>query len=165
MANPDPPLDPAQLADPTNSIGYLTRIAFRSFSRAMERRTLPFGVSAGQWRFLRHLWMEDGVTQRQLSHKVGTREATTVTAINSLVRSGWVERAPSRTDRRKIHIRLTGRAKTLQADLLPIVAEVNALATRGIAVRDLATFRRVLTQINANLAEEAADPLVQGEDV
>ena len=28
-------------ADPGNSIGYLTRIAFRSFSRALEVRTAP----------------------------------------------------------------------------------------------------------------------------
>ena len=79
------------LADPTNSIGYLTRIAFRSFSRALERRTAPHGVSSGQWRFLRQLWVEDGLTQRELSRRVGMREPTTVTAVNSLVRSGFVE--------------------------------------------------------------------------
>ncbi len=156
--------DHARFVDPANSIGYLTRIAFRSFSRAMERRTLPFGVSAGQWRFLRQLWVEDGLTQRELSRRVGMREPTTVTAVNSLVRAGFVERAPSVRDRRKIHIRLTPRAKALQAELLPQVAEVNALATRGIDPDDLATFRKVLVQINANLADEADEPLVQGEE-
>ncbi|MDZ4375825.1 MAG: hypothetical protein U1C74_30960, partial [Phenylobacterium sp.] len=56
---------PADLyADPNNSIGYLTRIAFRNFSRALERRTSPHGVTAGQWRFLRVLWREEGLTQR-----------------------------------------------------------------------------------------------------
>ena len=154
----------ARFADPTNSIGYLTRIAFRSFSRAMERRTLPFGVTGGQWRFLRQLWVEDGLTQRELSRRVGMREPTTVTAVNSLVRSGFVERAPSQVDRRKIHIRLTERAKALQAELLPQVAEVTALATRGVDPADLATFRKVLVQINANLADEADEPLGQGDD-
>ena len=65
-------------ADPTNSIGYLTRIAFRAFSRALEVRTAPHGVSSGQWRFLRVLWREDGLTQRELSRRVGMREPTTV---------------------------------------------------------------------------------------
>src|ERR1700760_4091377 len=108
--------------DPNNSLGYLTRIAFRSFSRAMERRTLRHGVSGGQWRFLRQLWGEDGLTPRELSRGVGMREPTTVTAVNSLVRSGFVERVPSALDRRKIHIHLTERAQALQATLLPLVA-------------------------------------------
>jgi len=42
-------------AQPMNSIGYLSRITFRAFSRHLERRTLPYGVSAGQWPFLRAL--------------------------------------------------------------------------------------------------------------
>src|SRR3546814_20201808 len=41
--------------DPENSIGYLARVVFRSFSRLLERRTLTHDVSAGQWRFLRQL--------------------------------------------------------------------------------------------------------------
>jgi MarR family transcriptional regulator for hemolysin len=154
----------ARFVDPTASIGYLTRIAFRSFSRAMERRTLPFGVTGGQWRFLRQLWVEDGLTQRELSRRVGMREPTTVTAVNSLVRSGFVARVPSLMDRRKIHIHLTERAKALQAELLPQVAEVNALATQGIDPADLAVFRKVLGQINVNLAGEADEPLVQGDE-
>ena len=60
--------------NPMNSVGYLTRITFRSFSRTLERMTLPHGVSAGQWRFLRVLWNEEGLTQRELSRRVGMRE-------------------------------------------------------------------------------------------
>src|ERR1700744_3630242 len=148
---------PGRFADPNNSIGYLTRIAFRSFSRAMERRTLPHGVSGGQWRFLRQLWIEDGLTQRELSRRVSMREPTTVTAVNSLVRSGFVERVPSLTDRRKIHIHLTQRAIDLQAELLPLVAEVNTMSTANIAPDDLANFRKLLAQIGINLAAEAEE--------
>jgi len=154
-----------RFADPNTSVGYLTRIAFRAFSRALERRTLPFGVSAGQWRFLRQLWIEDGLTQRELSRRVSMREPTTVTAVNSLVRSGFVDRVPSVSDRRKVHIHLTERGRTLRAALLPMVAEVNDLATQGIEPVEMATFLRVLASINANLSGEADEPLVYGADV
>jgi DNA-binding MarR family transcriptional regulator len=153
-----------RFVDPTESIGYLTRIAFRSFSRAMERRSLPFGVTGGQWRFLRQLWVQDGLTQRELSRRAGMREPTTVTAVNSLVRSGFVERAPSQVDRRKIHIRLTARGKALRAELLPHVAEVNALATAGVDPIELAAFRKVLGQIIANLADEADERLTARDE-
>ena len=86
--------------DPKNSIGYLTRVAFRAFSRALENRTAPHGVSSGQWRFLRVLWREEGLTQRELSRRVGMQEPTTVIALKSLERSGFVERRKSSEDRR-----------------------------------------------------------------
>lgn len=152
------------LNDPNNSIGYLSRITFRSFSRAMERRSLRYGVSGGQWRFLRQLWVEDGLTQRELSRRVGMREPSTVTAVNSLEKSGFVRRVPSETDRRKIHVHLTERAKALQAELLPHVAEVNALATTGVDPDEMKVFLKVLGQINANLAVEADGPLPVAAD-
>ncbi|MEO8113892.1 MAG: MarR family transcriptional regulator [Phenylobacterium sp.] len=141
-------------ADPNNSLGYLCRIAFRSFSRALEKRTAPHGVSAGQWRFLRVLWREDGLTQRELSRRVGMREPTTVTAVKSLEKSGLVRRKQSEEDRRKIHVFLTPKAKGLQATLAPCVAEVNEIAIQGLDPREVEVLRRLLLQVGKNLAPE-----------
>lgn len=144
-------------ADPGNSIGYLTRIAFRAFSRALEIRTSPHGVSSGQWRFLRVLWREDGLTQRELSRRVGMREPTTVIALKSLERSGFVVRCKSVEDRRKVHVYLTPQAKALQQVLLPAVAEVNAIALAGLSKAEIAVLRKALVQVGRNLAEDAED--------
>ena len=57
--------------DPLHSVGYLTRINFCAFSKALENLTEPHGVTAGQWRILRVLWEEDGITQREISNRVG----------------------------------------------------------------------------------------------
>lgn len=142
---------------PANSLGYLTRIAFRSFSSAMERRSLPHGVSSGQWRFLRVLWQEDGLTQRELSRRVGMREPTTVIAVKSLEKSGFVRREPSVEDRRRVHIFLTPLAKKLEAKLLPAVAEVNRIAIRGLSAQEVETLRRLLKTVGANLAGDSPD--------
>ena len=147
----------AAYADPTHSIGYLLRITFRAFSRALERRTMAYGVSSGQWRFLRQLWVEDGLTQRELSRRVGMREPTTVVAVNSLVKAGFVRRAPSDQDRRKVHIHLTPHARALQIALLPLAAEVNALATAGLAPAEVEALRRALRRISDNLADQLDD--------
>jgi MarR family transcriptional regulator, transcriptional regulator for hemolysin len=144
-------------ADPTNSIGYLTRIAFRAFSRALEGRTALHGVSSGQWRFLRVLWREDGLTQRELSRRVGMREPTTFIALKSLERSGFVTRLKSVEDRRKAHVFLTPEARALEAVLLPAVAEVNAIALAGLSDTEIAVLRKALTQVGRNLAAAAAD--------
>ncbi len=147
----------AAYADPTHSIGYLLRVAFRRFSRAMEQRTAAHGVSSGQWRFLRQLWVEDGLTQRELSHRVGMREPTTVVAVGSLVKAGLVRRAPSGEDRRKVHIHLTPHGRALQLMLLPLAAEVNALATAGLDPSEVAALRRALRRISGNLADHVDD--------
>lgn len=144
-------------ADPGNSIGYLTRIAFRSFSRALELRTAPHGVSSGQWRFLRVLWREEGLTQRELSRRVGMREPTTVIALKSLERSGFVVRRKSDEDRRKVHVFLTPQARALQPVLLPAVAEVNTIALRGLSEPEIAVLRKALGQVARNLAEDVGE--------
>lgn len=145
-------------ADPNNSLGYLCRIAFRSFSRALENRTLPFGVTAGQWRFLRVLWLEDGLTQRELSRRVGMREPTTVTALKGMEKAGLVRREQSVADRRKIHVYLTPKAKKLQATLAPCVAEVNEIAVQGLEPGEVETLRRLLQHVGRNLAPEIDAP-------
>lgn len=144
-------------ADPTNSIGYLTRIAFRAFSRALEVRTAPHGVSSGQWRFLRVLWREDGLTQRELSRRVGMREPTTVIALKSLERSGFVTRKKSQEDRRKVHVFLTPEARALEVVLLPAVAEVNAVALAGLTPAEVDVLRKALTQVGRNLAADVGE--------
>ena len=160
----EPAVDINFYEDPSHSLGYLSRIAFRHFSRALEKRTLPRGVSSGQWRFLRVLWNEDGLTQRELSRRVGMREPTTVTALKSLERSGFVRRAPSEQDRRKVHVFLTPKAHALKSELMPLVAEVNTLATRGMAPAEIENLRRLLAHLAANLAEEAAGVRHRADD-
>ena len=152
-------------ADPTNSIGFLTRIAFRAFSRALEVRTSPHGVSSGQWRFLRVLWREDGLTQRELSRRVGMREPTTVIALKSLERSGFVTRQKSVEDRRKAHVFLTPQARALEAVLLPAVAEVNAIALAGLSEAEVAVLRKALSQVGRNLAADADEDAVMDSAV
>jgi len=141
-------------AQPMNSIGYLTRITFRGFSRHLERRTLPHGVSSGQWPFLRALWNEEGLTQRELSRRVAMREPTTVTALNVLEKSGLVKRVPSTADNRKIHIFLTPKGRKLRDKLIPFVADVNVIASAGLTEKDIETLRRVLLKMSDNLSKE-----------
>ena len=137
--------------EPMHSMGYLCRVNFRVFSKALEYLTLPHGVRAGQWRLLRVLWENDNITQRELSDQTGTKEATTVYAVRSLIDAGLAKRTPSNEDKRKVYITLTPRARRLREKLMPMVVEVNEQALAGIDPRDVATARKVLAITHANL--------------
>lgn len=145
---------PEYYTNPENSIGYLARITFRSFSRVLERRTLQHDISAGQWRFLRQLWREDGMTQRELSARVGMREPTTAVALKGLETNGLIRREKSTIDKRKVHIFLTPHAKELEKLLAPLNAEVHEIATAGMTQREVETLQRLLQQVIANLHDE-----------
>lgn len=142
--------------NPENSIGYLARIVFRSFSRLLERGTLKHEVSAGQWRFLRQLWREDGITQRELSERVGMREPTTVVALKGLEKAGFITRTKTSEDRRKTFIYLTPHAKRLELVLAPMNAEVHEIATRDMSDEEVETLQTLMRRVIENLANETA---------
>jgi len=143
--------------DPMHSLGYLSRVNFRLFSRALEKLILPYGVSAGQWRLLRVLWEQDNITQRELSDRTGTKEATTVLAVRSLISAGLAIRTPCTKDKRKVYITLTQKARDLRLQLMPKVVEVNACALEGIDPAEVAIARKVLALTHSNLSAHIAN--------
>ena len=147
----------APYLDPLHSIGYLTRINFRAFSRVLEKLTLAHGVSAGQWRFLRVLWDQDGISQRELAERTGTTEATTVRSVTGLLDSGLITRTRVKEDRRRMRITLTAKGRKLRDALLPMAIEVNERALQGISKKDVETTRRVLLRTYTNLTSEGED--------
>src|SRR5215472_3469597 len=136
---------------PRLSSGYMVRDAHRAFQRLLERRIAPYGVTRGQWYFLRVLWTADGLSQRELSARVGMMEPTTAIALRSMERAQLIRRLRGDDDRRKVRVFLTAKAKRLRNELLTIARGITADAEQGLATRDLGTFRRVITRMTANL--------------
>ena len=120
---------------PDQSVGYLMRETHRSFLRALAARVSRHGVSIGMWYFLRALWEEDGLTQRELSRKVRMMEPTTATALESMERHGLISRTRNSEDRRKINIRIDadvpGCARRLRSALRLSLRERSARVQRA----------------------------------
>ena len=131
----------------------------RLLQRVLQVRIEPYGVTLGMWYFLRALWEEDGLTQRELSRRIGTMEPTTLTAIQTMERSGLVKRVRNKDDRRKLHVHLTPQAIDLKRRLLPIAQEVVDQATRGFAETDRKKLLSLLGGIQKNLGVALQDEL------
>jgi MarR family transcriptional regulator, organic hydroperoxide resistance regulator len=136
---------------PSESSGYLVRDAHRAFQRLLEWRIAPYGVTRGQWYFLRVLWNEDGLTQRELSARVGMMEPTTVIALRGMEKSGLIRRLRSTDDKRRSHVWLTTKAKRMRKALLTLARGITEEAEAGISRDDLLRFRRVIARMTANL--------------
>src|ERR1700761_833733 len=74
------------------SIGYQIRATHRALQRYLQMLIEPFGVTPGIWYFLRALWHENGLTQRELSDRTGTTEPTALIAIKYMETRGLVRR-------------------------------------------------------------------------
>lgn len=133
------------------SLGYLVRDANRAFQRLLERRIAAHGVTRGQWYFLRVLWEEEGLSQRELSSRVGMMEPTTVVALRGMAKSGLIRRVRGADDRRITRVHLTPKARRLRDRLLQISQGVNDQGSEGIASAEVARFRSVIARMTENL--------------
>ena len=133
------------------SAGFLVRDANRAFQRLLEKRIAPYGVARGQWYFLRVLWTEDGLSQRELSARVGMMEPTTVIALRGMEKAGLIRRVRGVDDKRVTRVHLTPKARRLRDRLLQISQGVNDQGAEGIDSAALAQFRRAIMRMTENL--------------
>jgi DNA-binding MarR family transcriptional regulator len=142
---------------PGKSAGYLVRDTHLLFAKALRTRLQTHQITPGQWYFLRALWVEEGLSQRELSRRVGTTEPTTVSALRLLARNGMIERVRNPKDRRTINIFLTDRARAMKAELMPVAIEVNDVATTGLSDEEFTQLRALLQKVRENLSAAAQD--------
>ena len=136
---------------PVDSAGYLVRDAHRAFQRLLEKRIAAHGISRGQWYFLRVLWTQDGLSQRELSARVGMMEPTTVIALRSMEKAGLIRRARDTDDKRKTLVWLTAKAKRMRSPMLTLARGITDEGEAGISRDELALTRRVLARMTQNL--------------
>lgn len=134
------------------SIGYQVRLTHRLIQKYLQQRIEPHGVTLGMWYFLRALWNEDGLTQKELSLIVGTMEPTTLSAIKAMEQTGLVKRSRNRDDKRKINVFLTERGQQLKDELMPIAKEVVDAAAFGFTEREIQMLMQFLGAIQSNMA-------------
>jgi MarR family transcriptional regulator, organic hydroperoxide resistance regulator len=135
------------------SLGYLVRDANRAFQRLLEKRIAPHGITRGHWYFLRVLWEQDGLSQRELSARVGMMEPTTVIALRGMEKAGLIQRTRSADDRRVTKVHLTAKSRRMRDRLLAISQGVNAQGAEGLRAAELAAFRRAIRRMTRNLDE------------
>jgi MarR family transcriptional regulator, organic hydroperoxide resistance regulator len=141
---------------------HLVKLAARGLARALQMRLTEHAVSYGHWTFLRILWQEEGLTQRELSARAGVMEPTTFAALKAMARRGYVTRRRNPQSRKEMQVLLTSQGRALQAKLVPLAEDVNDIALRGVGAADMAATRRTLLALINNLsADERAAPTLR----
>jgi len=111
-------MKPAPAAEPLLelewSFGYLFKQAHSTFTRPLASRLKPHGITLAQWYFLRQLWQEEGITQRELSRRMDVSEPTTTAALDLMEKAGLIERQRNPLLRNRVSLRLTEKGRLLK---------------------------------------------------
>ncbi len=143
-------------------VARLVRLAARSFNRSLQLRLTSEGVTFGQWIFLRILWQNDGLSQRDLSDRANLTEPTTHTALMRMQELGLITREKVGTNRRRQHAFLTERGWELRDKLEPLAVETNDVALAGLRDDEVATLRRALSTVIRNLEQDEKEAATRG---
>lgn len=140
----------------------LIRLAARAFNRSLTLRLSDSGVTFGQWIFLRILWQEDGLSQRELSERANLTEPTTHTALSRMEDLGLIDRRNTDGNRRRMHAFLTKKGWQLRDKLEPLAIEANELAVKGLTKAERQVLRKALTLIISNLERDETEAASRG---
>ena len=138
------------------SIGSQVRRAHRQFAQALQAALAPQDIPLGMWYFLRALWEEDGLTQREISERVGATAPTAVEQLRNMEKRGLIVRRASEEDRRKVHFDLTEEGRAIQSDLLRFAEDVNSVALEVFTAGEIGFLRLALIRIQDNLTKARA---------
>jgi len=143
-------------------MAHLVRYGAREFSRALQSRLGAHGVTFGQWIYLRILWQEDALSQRELSVRANLTEPTTHAAMERLEALGHVTRRNLNGNKRRRHVFLTKSGAAMREVLEPLAIEVNEAALKGFDGDEIASLRSMMFRVLENLARDEANGLEQG---
>jgi DNA-binding MarR family transcriptional regulator len=140
------------------SFGYVFREANRAFSDTFREQLKPYGITLGQWFFLRELWDEEGLSQRELSHRVGVREPTTAAALEIMVKRKLIVRRKRQGDHRSQFVHLTPNGRSLRKEVLALAIKLNERAVRGFSDADVKDLREKIMKMISNLGLPRPEP-------
>ncbi len=116
-------------------------------SRFWSRKVAPLNLTATQAMVLRFLFDRDQVTSSELGRRTELDSATLTGVLDRLEAAGITERRPNPTDRRAIHIQLTGKGKEIGKDVSRLMGLANIEFLKSITPSEERELKRLLGEI------------------
>lgn len=137
-----------------DNIGFQLRITSETMRSAMQQRFQAHGIRLAQWQYLRVLWHDDGLSQKELSRRVRRVGANAVSVLNGLEEAGYLRRVRNPSDRRNVNVFLTDAGRALKDLLVPQAASIHGQALNGFSAQEAALLGHMLRRIRANFGED-----------
>jgi DNA-binding MarR family transcriptional regulator len=129
---------------------YRTALALKS---ALQRcfKENGFEITAEQWVIMRHLWEEEGLSQREIGEKAAKDKPNITRMLDALEKKRLIFRQPDPRDRRKFCVYLTKEGKQLHERLQPLAQSLRQQITRSLSQPEIDRIKETLIKINRNI--------------
>lgn len=138
--------DPAQ---PT--IGYLIADLTRLFGRVFDRRAAHLGLTRAQWRALKRIHDQEGLSQVELADGMDMEPIAVGRVVDRLQKAGFVERRPDPDDRRRWRLHLRPQARQVMDGIVEVSTRLRAEALKGLSGNEVEALLRSLLHVRDNL--------------
>jgi len=136
-------------------IAHLVRLLERQFRRNLQAKLKQHDVMFGHWEFLRILWDEEGLSQKELADRAGVTGPTAHTALSKMEVKGLIEKEVPKGGQSRPVINLSPLGRSLRLKLEPLAIETNDTASQGLAADEISQLRRLLIKMTQNLDEDS----------
>jgi len=138
-----------------DSIGFLIADTGRAVKRALYLRIVQHDIRGGHWYCLRTLFQQDGVTQRELSERLGIKGSSTVEMLRAMESENLVYRERDAEDKRKVRVYLTEHARSFQPILAQILKELRELMISNMSKTEETLLKLLLRQLRQTLENDS----------
>lgn len=139
-------------------ISQIKHISDRVWGRVL-RSTGTDAFNGAQGKLLYVLWEEDGISAAELAKRAGLAPTTLTTMLDRMERAGLVRRIPHETDRRRVRLCLTDRAKALRSESAAQSDRMTEIYYRGFTEDEVDAFERYLERVLQNLRDAEREAL------
>jgi MarR family transcriptional regulator for hemolysin len=140
-----------------DSLGRRLVLTAKSLRAHFEAHLAEAGASLPFWLVLRHLAEEDGLSQRELAHRLSVEAPTLTRHIDRMAAEGLLVRRRDPHDRRVTRISLTPQGRALHRRLAAVVTGLEQQVQSLLSAREAAVLDRALTRIVHHLEHADAD--------
>jgi DNA-binding MarR family transcriptional regulator len=142
--------DSASTKDSLGFIIYRTALALKSASQRFFKEH-GYEITGEQWAIIRHLWEEDGLSQREIAEKTSKDKPNITRMVDALEQKRLVFRQPDPRDRRKYCIYLTKEGRQLHEGLFPLTQTLRQQVTQNLAPQEIDLIKAALNKIYQNI--------------
>ncbi len=135
------------MIDIEKSVGFLLAKAYQRACALFKEEFDSYELTPQQFGLLGFLWIEDGLSQAELSAKSQIDRTTVGGIVDRLTKEGLVERRPHPEDRRAYQVFLTPRGKGLEEELCTVACRVQEKVNAPLTAEEQATLVRLLEKL------------------
>jgi DNA-binding MarR family transcriptional regulator len=135
----------------SESVAFQLRDTHKAFAQILKQELDRQDVNFGSWSYLRVLWREDGLTQRELTNRSGLMQPNTNAALKQLSKRGLIIQRVDPHDRRRINIYLTPQGRAIGRHLVPFAVRLRERALAGISRHEFSLLLDLLARMRTNL--------------